>query len=83
MIERRSLPLRHRILLVDDDLEMSTASGRAALALKSEMELRGIDVTPAPSEEDGRSLFLSDAGLHGVLVDWTLGFSPDAPHKAA
>ena len=83
MIERRSLPLRHRILLVDDDLEMSTASGRAALALKSEMELRGIDVTPAPSEEDGRSLFLSDAGLHGVLVDWTLGYPPDATHKSA
>lgn len=83
MIERRSSPLRHRILIVDDDLEMSTAPGRAILALKEEMEIRGIEVVAAPGLEDGRSLFLSDAGLHGVLVDWTLGNSPDSPHAAA
>ncbi len=83
MIERRSRILRHRVLLVDDDLEMSTAAGRAALSLKSELELNGIDVVPGPGAVDGRSLFLADAGLHGVLVDWTLGNDPDAPHAAA
>jgi len=83
MIERRSKILRHRVLLIEDDLETSTAEGRAALLLKSELELNGIDVVCAPGAADGRSLFLSDAGLHGVLLDWTLGNSPDAPHAAA
>ncbi len=83
MIERRSKILRHRVLLVDDDLEMSSAEGRAALLLKSELELSDIDVVCAPGASDGRGLFLSDAGLHGVLVDWTLGNDPDAPHAAA
>jgi len=83
MIERRSKILRHRVLLVDDDLEMSSAEGRAALLLKSELELSEIDVVCAPGATDGRGLFLSDAGLHGVLVDWTLGNNPDDPHSAA
>jgi lysine decarboxylase/arginine decarboxylase len=83
MIERRSKILRHRVLLVDDDLEMSSASGRAALMLKSELELNDVDVVCAPGAADGRGLFVSDAGLHGVLMDWTLGNDPDAPHAAA
>jgi len=83
MIERRSKILRHRVLLVDDDLELSTAAGRSALALKAELELNGIDVVAAPGEQDGRSIFLADAGLHGVLVDWTLGNSPENPHASA
>lgn len=83
MIERRSKILRHRVLLVDDDLEMASAAGRAALMLKSELELNDIDVVSAPGAADGRGLFLSDAGLHGILVDWTLGNNPDDPHTAA
>ncbi|MEI6033280.1 MAG: Orn/Lys/Arg decarboxylase N-terminal domain-containing protein [Verrucomicrobiae bacterium] len=83
MIERRSKILRHRVLLVEDDLEISTAAGRAALMLKSELELNDIDVVCAPGAADGRGLFLSDAGLHGVLVDWTLGSDPAAPHASA
>lgn len=83
MIERRSKILRHRVLLIEDDLELSSAEGRAALMLKSELELNDIDVVSAPSGVDGRALFLSDAGLHGVLIDWTLGDDPAAPHAAA
>ena len=83
MIERRSKILRHRVLFVEDDLELSSADGRAALMLKSELELNDIDVVCAPGATDGRGLFLSDAGLHGVLVDWTLGNNPDDPHSAA
>ena len=83
MIERRSKILRHRVLLIEDDLEISSADGRAAQMLKSELELNDIDVVCAPSAADGRGLFLSDAGLHGVLVDWTLGSNPDDPHTAA
>ena len=33
MIERRSNILRHRVLLIEDDLEISSAAGRAALML--------------------------------------------------
>ena len=83
MIERRSKILRHRVLLIEDDLEISSAAGRAALMLKSELELNDIDVVCAPGAADGRGLFLSDAGLHGVLVDWTLGNDSSAPHAAA
>jgi len=83
MIERRSKILRHRVLLVDDDLEMSSAAGRAALLLRTELELNGVDVVCAPGAADGRSLFLSDAGLHGILIDWTLGNNPDDPHSTA
>jgi len=83
MIERRSKILRHRVLLIEDDLELSSAEGRAALQLKAELELNSVDVVSAPGADDGRSLFLSDAGLHGVLVDWTLGQNPDEPHTQA
>ncbi len=83
MIERRSKILRHRVLLIEDDLELSSAEGRAALMLKSELELGGIDVVCAPSAADAKALFLSDSGLHGILVDWTLGKNPDDPHATA
>lgn len=83
MIERRSKILRHRVLLIEDDLEVSSAAGRAALMLKSELELNDIDVVCAPSEADGRGLFLSDAGLHGILLDWTIGNDATDPHAAA
>lgn len=83
MIERRSKILRHRILLVDDDLALNTASGRAALALQRELESNGLEVIAAPGAEDGRSLLYADAGFHAVLVDWTLGNEKDHPHAAA
>ncbi len=83
MIERRSKILRHRVLLVDDDIALDTASGRAALALKQELESQDIEVVEAPGAEDGRGLLHSDAGFHAVLVDWTLGNDEGNPNAVA
>ncbi len=83
MIERRSKILRHRVLFVEDDLGSASAAGRAAQLLKTELELNDVDVVGAPSLADAKGLFLSDAGLHGILLDWTLGGGEDAPHAEA
>lgn len=83
MTNHRPKILRYRLLLVDDGLEVSSASGHAIFTLRSELELNDIDVLRAFDITDGRRLFLSDAGLHGVLINWTLGNKLTHPHTAA
>ncbi len=83
MLERRSNIARLRILLVSHHIEKTTAAGRAARTLVDELEANGVEVSRAPGSEDGYSIFGSDAGLHGVLVDWQLDARPDDPHGEA
>src|SRR5262245_8223576 len=73
MITRSTKRLSLRALVVDDELGLATAEGRAARALVQEMQGRSIEVVEATSVEDGTSAFVSDSAIHAVLIDWTLG----------
>jgi len=84
MIERTTRPLPRRILIVDDELQQgTTAGGRSVRALAEELRARGIEVVEALSLEDGRATITSDAALHCVLVNWTLGRNNRDSHAQA
>ena len=70
MITRSIKRLSLRALIVDDELGTSTAEGRAARALVTEMQGRSIEVVEANSAEDGRSVITSDSAIHALLIDW-------------
>jgi arginine/lysine/ornithine decarboxylase len=80
MIERSIKRISLRALLVDDELPVQTAEGRAARALVQEMKGRGIEVVEATSAADGMSVVVSDSALHAILMDWSLGDDPDHCH---
>jgi arginine decarboxylase len=73
MITRSTKRLGMRALVMDDELGLTTAEGRAARALVQELQGRSIEVIEATSCEDGTSAFISDSAIHVVLLDWTLG----------
>jgi len=73
MIERSVRRLPMRALVVDDELGMPTAEGRAARALVTELQSRTVEVVEANSAEDGAAVFGSDSAIHVVLIDWSLG----------
>jgi arginine/lysine/ornithine decarboxylase len=77
MIQRTIKRMSLRALIVDDELPMQTAEGRATRALVQEMKDRGIEVVEAESAEDGMSVVMSDSAIHAVLLDWTLGKDTD------
>jgi len=73
MITRSIKRISLRALIVDDELGMATAEGRAARALVTEMQGRNIEVVEALSAEDGKSVITSDSAIHALLIDWSLG----------
>ena len=73
MIERSNKRMSMRALIVDDELGLATAEGRAARALVEELKGRAIEVVEAASAEDGTSAISADTAIHAVLVDWSLG----------
>jgi arginine decarboxylase len=84
MIERTTRPLARRVLIVDDELaEATTAGGRSVRALAEELRARGIEVVEALSCEDGLATVLSDAAIHCVFVNWTLGRNDRKSHAQA
>ena len=84
MIEKTTRQLVRRVLMVDDELNQpSTAGGRAVRTLATELRERGIDVVEALSLDDGLSVVTSDASLHCVLINWTLGKNDRRSHAQA
>ncbi|HSE27866.1 MAG TPA: Orn/Lys/Arg decarboxylase N-terminal domain-containing protein [Gemmatimonadales bacterium] len=81
MITRSAKRLSLRALVVDDELPSPTAEGRAVRALAQELRDRAVEVIEATSAEDGMSVAVSDAAIHAILVDWTLGDDPE--HRRA
>ncbi len=73
MITRGIKRLSLRALIVDDELGTSTAEGRAARALVTEMQGRNVEVVEALSAEDGKAVITSDSAIHALLIDWSLG----------
>ena len=79
-----ALPLRPRVLVVDDALaRLDTAIGRAAEGLASALEGRNCDVVRAISFEDGEAIVGFDASLRAVLLNWHLGTEGRTAHKQA
>ena len=83
MLEGKFAPLRMRVLVVDDELTHETAEGRAARALVSDLEARNVEVIQAISAADGMAVVTSDAAIHAVLLDWTLGDDDAKTHDKA
>jgi arginine decarboxylase len=81
MIERSIKRLSMRALVVDDELRLPTAEGRAARALEQELNSRAVEVVEAGSAEDGTSVIVSDSAIHAVLVDWTLADHNGGSHR--
>lgn len=84
MIGRTNIQLKKRVLLVDDDLaNPASARGRVLNELADELHNRNTEVISASSYEDGRASVVSDAALHGICVDWTLGRNDTESHTGA
>ncbi len=83
MLEGKFEPLRVCVLVVDDELRDDTAEGRAARALVTDMRERDLDVIEAISADDGTAVITSDAAIHAVLMDWTLGDDDAKTHAKA
>src|SRR3982751_1305523 len=83
MIERRTKRIHFKTLIVDDELGQSTAGGRALRGLIAELSNWEIEVIEANSAEDGMSVIASDAALHSILLDWSLGDDTSEAHSKA
>ena len=84
MLNPSTVPLRPRVLVVDDELaKLDTALGRAAESLVAALEARNIDVVRALSYEDGNAIVGSDASLRALLLDWNLGLNSEGTHAQA
>jgi arginine/lysine/ornithine decarboxylase len=65
-------------LLVDDEIEASTAVGRACRALVEELESRGVTMLLATTTADAAAIVGADPAVQCVLVDWDLpGAGPE------
>jgi len=73
MIERTSKVHELRILLVEDRIHQGRAASRAAHQLETELTAHRATVLQADGLKDGRGQFLSDAGLHALMIPWILG----------
>src|SRR3954468_11372382 len=83
MLEGKFAPLRVRVLVIDDELTQETAEGRAARGLVSGLQVRNLEVVQAVSAADGMTVVTSDAAIHCVLMDWTLGDDDEKTHDKA
>jgi len=77
-------PLTRRVLIVYYELAVATtAGGRAVRTLAAELRGRGIEVVEALSFEDGLANVVSDAALHCLFINWTLGKDDQRTHATA
>jgi arginine decarboxylase len=84
MIESGTRAVARRVLMVDDELQGSaTAGSRAVRALADDMRARRLEVIEAFSYEDGLATVTSDAAIHGIFVNWSLGSDDKKSHKKA
>jgi lysine decarboxylase/arginine decarboxylase len=65
------------VLIINDQLESSTAIGRSCRAISKELESRGIEVLWAVTADDARSVIISDPGLNAILADWGMVEHPE------
>jgi arginine decarboxylase len=84
VIGRGDPSVRSRALVVDDELgRPDTARGRSVRTLALELKARGVEVVEALSYDDALANVVSDASIHCVLLDWTLGRNDTRSHEHA
>lgn len=71
------------VLIIDDDIRLPTANGRAVRAFADELRSRDVAVVESFSEEDGHSVILSDPSVQCILLDWNLGDDDPTTHAKA
>jgi arginine decarboxylase len=80
---RRDARIHPKVLCVDDDLAVQSSTGNRIRMIVAALRDRGIDVSEALSYDDGAATFESDAAIHCLLIDWSLGANDQASHDAA
>ncbi|WP_323121321.1 Orn/Lys/Arg family decarboxylase [Burkholderia alba] len=70
-----------KALLAQHDVDASTATGRAAAALATELRERLVDVVIATSADDACAVVHADPAVQCLLLNWELG--GDATHAHA
>ena len=84
MIGRTNVPLKRRVLVVDEDvMHPGTAGGRAIGGIVEELRARGLEVIESASAEDGIAVAGSDAAIHCIFVDWNIGHDGADTHRPA
>jgi hypothetical protein len=63
-------PAAIRILIVDDELSLLTATGRTTRAVIDELEARPVHVVQGFSPDDGASVVLSDPSIRCYILGW-------------
>ena len=84
MLAETTRVLRRRVLIVDD--RIGTPEGvatRSVRALAAALHERNCEVIEALSLEDGSAVMVSDAAIHCVFVNWTLGANDEHSHEEA
>jgi arginine/lysine/ornithine decarboxylase len=69
-MEQLTSRLGMRALMVNSDIRLETADGRAARALADELRSRHVRVIETDRIDDGAALARSDAAIQAVIVDW-------------
>ncbi|MBV9706396.1 MAG: arginine decarboxylase [Chloroflexi bacterium] len=65
--------IRSKVLLVDNEYLEQTAAGRATRAVSESLKQSGVEVLTAVTDDDGKSLIISDPSIQCFLLDWELG----------
>ena len=72
-----------KMLIVDDELHLPTANGRAARSLVEELHSRDVQVIESTSADDGQAVVISDPSIQCILLDWSLGDDDPMTHAKA
>jgi arginine decarboxylase len=80
MSQHNKIIIALKALIIDDELHSSTANGRAAQALISELRKNEVAVIESTSAMDGESVFLTDSSIQCVILDWDLSEGGNKDH---
>ncbi|MDD2837258.1 MAG: Orn/Lys/Arg decarboxylase N-terminal domain-containing protein, partial [Methanothrix sp.] len=83
MTKVNDLALGMKVLIVDDEIDLPTAEGRAVRALVDELEKGDATVIKSGSADDGKSVILSDPSIQCILMDWSLDDDDPQTHNKA
>lgn len=72
MSKSKELRFSRRALIVNNEFERNSASGRAACALRDDLIARGVEVITSHEMEDAAAIVAADASLQVIIVDWDL-----------
>lgn len=83
MTKVNDLALGMKVLIVDDEIDLPTAEGRAVRTLVDELEKEDATVIKSCSADDGKSVILSDPSIQCILMDWSLDDDDPLTHNKA